>query len=343
MKWWGWIVVAAGLVSVAHAQQGRAPDPHWGAENYPRRDYEWRGNLSLNRFTVYSSTSFDPNNPDTGRYNNDVRRSGGFNLFNVQHTAEIDFSPRRKWTYTWNLGVGYAGEEPTETLQNDYVHRLRGLRDVPVAQSESGFMWSAGGAVNYWFGDYSHVLDRAELDDSSTRFSGVVGFGGVASTLFYEPEIHIGLEADIPDWNIRIRGLHRVSVPIGGEIYRDVADLSQVTQGSIYYVPSNYYTNPRLADLWDWRNLVPDRWFSGLHTLLGRPEVGLHVTHDTGLFEDVQNDGISTWFVSASVEWSSGVRVELWNDMLNGTDRGPTFGLLLGVDLMTFYDKSGDR
>jgi hypothetical protein len=43
----------------------------------PRDEYEWCSSLTFNRFTVYSSTSLDPANPQLGKYNEDIDESGG--------------------------------------------------------------------------------------------------------------------------------------------------------------------------------------------------------------------------------------------------------------------------
>ena len=322
------------LSSAALAQQGRAPDPHWGADIFPRDEHEWRGLLSFSRFTVYSSTSLG-SDPTTGKFNEDVDESGGFNLLNIQHTHEIYFRDEDRLTYTWTLGLGYAADEPTQILQNDYLHEILGQNDVPTINTMSESAWSVGGAINYWFGEHSFLHRDDELFDESWRWSGVIGIGAVASSLYYEPEVHIGGALDFPRYNCRFTALHRLSTPFGGETYRDVADLSNLSQVSVYYSPNNFYTRSSL----EWSDLYPHRWFSGLHTLIGRPEVGVHITHDSGLFEDVANNDISTWFISASFEWSTGIRVEIWNDILNGTDHGPTFGVLFGVDLLAFYDR----
>ena len=70
---------------------------------------------------------------------------------------------------------------------------------------------------------------------------------------------------------------------------------------------------------------------------LGNPEIEVSVTWDSGLFEDQDGDSIPILFSSLAVRWATGLSFETWNDTLNGTDFGPTFGFGVSFDLSTLF------
>jgi hypothetical protein len=53
----------------------------------------------------------------------------------------------------------------------------------------------------------------------------------------------------------------------------------------------------------------------------------------------VKPDGneIDTAFISFRFDWATGLRLETWNDMLNGSDYGPSYGFGVSFDLATMF------
>lgn len=151
--------------------------------------------------------------------------------------------------------------------------------------------------------------------------------------------MHGGGSLFLPRLDIRFSAVHRISFPIPSDAYGQVADFGNLSQLSVAYVPSDFY-EPRerqwLPSLFQWKNLLPWNLPGALHDALGRPEVSLHVSYDTGLFVDRADNPIATWFAGLSFEWATGLRFETWNDIANGTDWGPTYGFLISIDVLTF-------
>ncbi len=58
------------------------------------------------------------------------------------------------------------------------------------------------------------------------------------------------------------------------------------------------------------------------------------MTYDSGLFVDSDNNAVPIWFFTSRVAWPTGITFAIWNDALNMTDFGPTFGFTLSFDLM---------
>lgn len=274
--------------------QGAIPDAHWGAYSFPSSVPEIRGGLHFNRFTQFSSTSTQFN---------EIEESAGFNFLVGSYTDRLTGAPH--WTYTSAIGIGISSDEPTQFLQNEFVHKLNPQGEVPIGSDREEIEFLGAFSMTRWF----EPSDRLGQD----LFIG----GGVAtSTLFHEPWAHAGGQFMLAE-RCRLSLMHRVSRPIAGQAYEDVAQLSNISQLYLGYVPSE---------------IESTSWFSGL---LGNPEMGIAITRDSGLFLDADDQGIETWFASLRFRWATGLIVETWNDFANGTDFGPSFGLLISVDLAT--------
>lgn len=287
------MVSALSISAVARAQ-APVPDPHWGAFAFPSSVPELRAGLHFNRFTEFSST---------GSRFNDIDETSGFNVLAASYTDRIPGLPQ--WTFTGTFGLGLSSDDPTNTIQNDFVHEAIGQEDVPVGDVREEPEFLAGLGVTRWFEDPEH-LGRDLF----------VGAGYATSTLYHEPWLHLG-GTYMLGGSCRLSLMHRVSRPVEGEAYSDLARLSNLSQVYVAYVPST----------------IDSEW--SLLDLLGNPEIGLAVTHDTGLFVDQDDDPIETWFASLRFRWATGLTIETWNDFANGTDFGPTFGFLMSVDLTT--------
>ena len=305
----GLAVVSLG--GLAHAQSG-IPSAHWGADLFPAYEPELRGTLSLDRFTQFDS--------DGNQYN-EIEETSGFNIGTVSYTDYLRLSdciPASFATYTLHLGVGYSADQPTRFLQNNYLHGVRNLDFVPVGETRRSTELLAGLESNLWFDVPFFGDDDNQLDDRL-----FLGAGFVTSTLYQEPFTQVGVSIPLRlsrNYEFQIRGVERVSWPIGGDAYPDVAPWSSLTQATIAWVPRSVETN--------WSVL----------RFMGNPEIGVTITHDTGLFVDARDQPIATRLIGLYLEWATGLRLETYNDMRNNTDFGPSYGFQISVDLMTFYD-----
>ena len=287
------VLFAVGSPAAARAQ-APVPDPHWGAFAFPSSVPELRAGIHFNRFTEFSST---------GTRFNDIEETAGFNVLAASYTDRIPGMPQ--WTFTGTFGIGLSSDEPTSAIQNDFVHWAIRQDDVPVEDVREEPEFLAGLGMTRWFEDPEHL--GREL---------FIGAGYATSTLYHEPWFHVGGNYMVGE-SCRLSLMHRVSRPVEGEAYSDLAQISNLTQVYLAYVPSAIDSD------WD------------LLDLLGNPEVGLAVTRDSGLFVDEDDDAIETWFASLRFRWATGLTIETWNDFANGTDFGPTFGFLMSVDLTT--------
>ncbi|MEZ5965715.1 MAG: hypothetical protein R3F56_17910 [Planctomycetota bacterium] len=326
-------VVLTVCAAAALAVQAPIPNPHWGAAAFPRDREEVRLSLSFNRFTELDGE---------GRRFNDIEQSAGFDMLSVAYNRELLDTSGARWTLTFDAGAGVSNDQPTEFLQNDYIHRFRHLDRVPTDGVRRGPEFLAGLAATRWFGA-GEARDEPMVDDRDLRFSGLLGAGLATSTLYHEMFAHVGGSMYSPRYHVRAEVVDRMCLCTGGDAYPDVAPFTNLTQVSLYYVPRSYFMGPSgsLGEVFDealrWRNLWPWNWPKAIHDLGGRPEIGVHVTYDTGLFLNERGQEIDTWFISLSMEWPTGLRLETWNDMANGTDFGPTYGMMISFDLSTLW------
>ncbi len=318
----------------ALAAQAPAPNPHWGASAWPRPRQELRATVAFNRFTEFDG--------ERRRYN-DVDVTAGFNLASLQYNHELLTAGGGRWTLTFDAGAGYSANQPTEAFQNDYIHAIRNLARVPTDGQRESPEYLAGTAITRWFGSEEiHAGDTAS-SHGDLRWSALCGVGMVASTLYHEAYAQVGGSLFLPRLGTRLQVLNRSGLTTASDAFDDVAPFTNLSQVSAIYAPRDFYlgSSGTVGDVFgrvaEWQNLLPWRWPHAIHELAGRPEIGLHLTYDTGLFVDTFDDPLDTWFISISIEWATGLRLETWNDMPNGTDFGPSYGLMLGFDVLTLW------
>jgi len=234
---------------------------------------------------------------------NQIDETAGFNLLGLTYTDRFPSAP--EFSFTTHVGVGVSNDEPTSWLQNDYVHDTIGQGEVPVGNEREQTELVGAFGVTRWF-------------EPSTREEWFIGGGVATSTLYHEPYLNVGVQYFHEGLNLRYGLMYRASTPFGGNAYPDVASFNSLLQSSVTYVPER----------------IPSSTWLG--RALGNPEVGLTVTYDSGLFENTANQAIETWFTSLRFKWRTGLAIETWNDIANGSDFGPTFGLMISVDVSTF-------
>lgn len=311
---------ALALAGAASGLDARAqtllPEPHWGGWILPTDRPELRAALRLSRFTEFSKT---------GSRFNDIETTAGFNLASLCYSENTPGDPDLFFTIA--AGVGYSGDQPTRFLQNDYVHDILGQDPVPVGATRDEVEYSFAGSIVRWFD--GPLLFRRGSGAAATgwrsRFYAGAGVG--TGTIHHEAHVDLGGTLLVPDtflWgrHVRLSLANRLGFPTGGNAFPELADWSNVTQLALGIVPPRVH-----SDGWVW-------------DFLGNPELGVTVTHDSGFFVRSDGDPIETWFAGLYVQWPTGLRFETWNDMANGTDFGPTFGMLVSFDLFTLFENS---
>ncbi len=291
-----------------------APSVHWGAIAFPDPERT----LDLVAVTVNRFTEFDG---DGRRYNN-INETAGFNFASLSWTEKLTHLPG--WNLNLTAGGGPTADGFTRFLQNDVIHRFRGLTPVPVDQKRETVDVMLSGSMNRWmnwFGD---------------RIQGFAGFGVAGGTLYYEPWANVGVRrlalSDLGKslWGSS-RGLDTVSdfVRVSamaryGRIFRsgafdDLATVNYLGQASI-----------SIADYREER-ARPPRW-----------ELEVAFTVDSGLFVDYAGKGLEERFVSVALRMPF-VTFETWNDLINQKDYGPTFGARVILDLREIYHALNER
>jgi len=298
------------LVPAAWAESV-APSVHWGAIAYPDQDRTLLAGMTFNRFTEFDGS---------GKKFNAIQESAGFNFATVSWTERFIKFPG--WSTNLTVGAGPTHSDPTLYLQNDFAHRLLKDSSVPVAQQREATDFMVNGSVTRW----------AKL--FGTREVGFVSLGFAAGSLYQEAIAQMGVrrlslaEALKPVAGnsaflrrfsrfVRFSGMGRFGQVFSGSAFRDsvLADQSYLAQGSISIAA------------YDDADEMPPRW-----------ELEFAVTFDSGLFADPNGHAIERRFGSLALRFPYGV-LETWNDVLGGTDSGPTFGFHVLFDLRRIYGR----
>lgn len=282
-----------------------APSEHWGAIAYPDRTPTLIAGLTVNRFTEFNGSG--------GRFNS-IQQTAGFNFITASWTERI------KWFEGWNgnltFGAGPTGGEPSIYLQNGFVHRLLQNKPVPVEEQRMGGDFMLGGSVTRWgtlFG---------------SRENAFAGIGLAVGSLYQEVYGRIGLRrisiADVltainpkivPEALegfsrfVRFSAMGRYSRLYGGSAYSDAVISNQSYLGQVS------------VSIGDYKATDPPDW-----------ELEFAATIDSGLFVTPSGQGIERIFGALAFRFPYGV-VETWNDVLGGTDSGPTYGFRVMIDL----------
>lgn len=286
-----------------------APSVHWGALAYPDQERSLAAGLTLNRFTEFDGA---------GQRYNDIRETAGFNFATLSWTERWAQYP--DWSTNLTVGAGPTQDGLTRFLQNDVVHKFRGLTPVPVGAKRDGTDFMISGSVTRW----TSVFGR--------RQDGFAGIGVASGSLYHEPYAHLGVRrvslADVAEfWGgtapvglhsfsryVRFSAMGRYGQLFGGSAYPVVAPRSYLAQVSAGL--GNYQSG----------KAVPASW-----------EIEVAFTVDSGLFVDLRGDAIEERFVSLALRYGAAT-FETWNDLINQKDYGPTFGARLTFDLFRIYD-----
>lgn len=302
------LVVALVLSTLTnHVADAESPAPsvHWGALAFPDRERTIMAGMTFNRFTEFDGE---------GRRFNGINETIGFNM------ATVTWTERWTWLSGFNtnltVGISPTADEPTQFLQNEVVHEIRGLSRVPVESTQESTDFTIDASVTKW----------AEL--GSQREIGFLGTGFSTGSVYHEVFGRLGvrrlsISEVLEAWTgsaptflkfgsrfARFSVMGRYSRVFGGAVFgqADIAPESYLGQASISL--SDYDT----TDHPDW-------------------ELEIGATIDSGIFLDLRGSSLEERFGTIAIR-TPYITFESWNDLINKKDHGPTFGASLMLDLI---------
>lgn len=281
------------LAALAAASSNDFLVPFWGSDLTPVESTGWRASLQLDQFTELDN---DTLRFPLGRKTDDCDyycETIGFNT--LQATRTIPWRSNLRLSMGGFLGV--ANDGLTEFLQNDYSHKLNGIAPVPRQGESKG------------------VLFGASLEADRDFIPGWVfgGMGFLANNVYHEAFLHSGLRLQRqPLFGTRV-GI-KYSAVIRLEILRPSREF--LIAGKRYFPALSPAVGTAQAE-------------AGMYTrLFGIPlEFSWRGEYSTGVFINQDRD-------RPEGMWLEGLKTVIWkfsferyNDALNGTDYGPTYGV----------------
>jgi hypothetical protein len=297
-------IVCCALLSKEVWGESPAPSVHWGSISYPDQERLLETGLTLNRFTEFNSSR--------SRYNS-IQETSGFNFGTISWTEHLKQHPG--WSGNVTVGAGPTRDDPTNALQNQWVHRWLGFSRVPVGSVREATDFMVDGSLTRWF-----TLLGAER-------TGFVGGGASMGSLYQEVFARAGVR------RLSIAGLLGVSEEGTGVVPTIVRSVRVSAMGRY----------SRLGTSAAYHEVAPHSLLGQISVSVGdysgnpfRPswELEFAYTVDSGLFVSPSGNSIEEQFGSVALRVGF-VTLEAWNDGINGRDFGPTYGGRFMIDL--FY------
>jgi hypothetical protein len=318
--------VLCALAAQTHGQTGLSLGSHWGALSYPDFHRGYQAGMTLLSFTEYDregrryGVTPDGSAPqvDSANGTEPYPQTIGFNFFTLAYANHVNSEATElaNMMYRYSLSLGLNSDLVTEYYQNQIIHRAyRDINPVPrgdVRCDDGDFGphcidYSLNGEVLYRFTNLE-LQDRLRFS-SSHFFSGV---GASLSSVAWEGYVQTGL-AQFPtlinlEWlGVSVSGMAR----LGGMIQNPLVDRFGVPV--FRSIASGYY-------------LVQGGFEATLGEKVYPVVVGNNFTYHSGFFLDDRGRPIQQLFWSLTLEVDR-LYFETFNDMLGGTDFGPTFGV----------------
>jgi hypothetical protein len=278
------------LPPVAEAQNFATPSVHWGAMSWPALEPSEILAVNLDRFT-----EFDNSHVRYNAYDSTV----GINFLSFSRTRRL--GRLRTTMYRASLAAGWAGNEPTLFLQNNFLHGIRRLKEVPVEGEATGVLGGVALDVVHWV---------------PTSVAGAVPFaeaGATASLVSSDLWVAAGWRAP----RLGVSGLVRAGLPLGGKVFPDRYLTEQ-------YVLATVSLRLPTDDVFD-------RISAGII-----PEIEVAYTWSSGYFRRADGRGFIEGFCSLRLTWGVAA-FETWNDLCRNKDRGPTYGARLIIDARSLH------
>jgi len=289
-----------------------APSVHWGALAFPDQQPTLQAGVTFNRFTEFNRQ---------GQRFNGIQESAGFNFATVTWSERL---PRLDgWIANLTMGGGPTGPDPSEYLQNKFIHRLLTIQPVPVGTKRGGADFMVNGSLTKWF---------PLLGGRDTAFAGVAFATG---SLYHEAIAQAGLRRfSLEDVAESWRGSAPASIEWLSRYVRFslMGRYSRIYESGYHEVAPQSYLGQATISLARYGNStdVPD-W---------ELEIGYSI--DSGLFVNTLGNSIEKRFGTVAIRFPYGV-FEYWNDALGRTDIGPTGGGRLMLDVAKIWERVRPR
>ena len=285
------------LISIVGASSNDFLVPFWGSELNPVDRVGWRTSLQLDQFTEFNNDTLRfPLSRKTTNCD-DYCETIGFNT--LQGTKTFLWQQNRRLSIGAFLGL--ADDGLTEFLQNEYSHKKNGIARVPREGEKTGVLFGSSLEAN---GDF---IPRWVF----------VGMGLLVNNVYQEAYLHSGLILQRQPlfatrfgtrFGIKYSAISRLEFIgtsqeflISGKRYFSnlfpIVGMGQVEAGiyaTLFEIPIEF----------SWR---------------GGYSSGVFINNDKGGPEGMWLEGLKT------VIWK--FSFERYNDALNGTDYGPTYGV----------------
>jgi hypothetical protein len=318
--------IAAAIVAAAparaRAQNIGLPGPHFGATMFPDLDAVQHIGLQF-----YDFTEFDKLQDAAGLYRryNDIDSTIGFNMISLSNTRNL----RRDDPFASNLLLrsglvaGYSFDQPTESLQNDVIHKIGGLPTVPRGATLQRPLFNYSAELNYNF----HAIGRA--DDGRLQFVPTplfVGAGFSAGTIMQDLYVQGGLHQFSSARAYRrvlerfvflsISAMTRVGVTLPGLVIDETQLFYATAQGAVraHFFSFSF---PIVAE-------VALTGTTGVFRRGVGPEYGPYVAPAIAP-PRVDRVALPEYFVAFRLQLGDFI-FETVNDFFGEKDRGPTYG-----------------
>src|SRR4051812_41876032 len=305
---------------ISEAQTSLSLASHWGALSYPEFHRGYQAGVTLLSFTQFDSegrqygvppadSALHPPAPNP--------QTVGFNFFTLAYTNHVNSEATElaNMMYRYSLSLGLNSDVLTEYYQNEIIHKAyRDIVPVPrdnVRCDESNW---GGHCIDYSFnGEVLYRFTNLELQDR-LRFSTSNFFSGAGVSLNsvdWEGYLQFGI-SQFPtlittDWfGIKVGSMARV----GGMLQNPIMD--KVGIPVFKRISTGYYMVQGGIE-----TTITEKFYPIV--------IGNYFTYHSGFFLDSHGLPISELFWSLNLEIDQ-LHFETFNDMLGGTDFGPTFG-----------------
>ena len=129
------VAILLGWTSSVWAESS-AQSMHWGALAFPDHDRTLEVGFTTDRFTEFDGA---------GKRYNDIQQTDGFNFWSLSWTERLE--RLKGWNTNLTVGAGPTQDRFSRYLQNDVVHKFRGLTPVPVGAVRDATDFMISGTV----------------------------------------------------------------------------------------------------------------------------------------------------------------------------------------------------
>ncbi|GEM_PF-2019636 len=287
---------------------------HWGASDYPEFKRGFQSGLTFLSFTEYDAKGnrFGVTGKDTNAAL-PYPETMGFNFLSLAYgnTINKQSTELANMMYRYTASLGLNSDAFTEFYQNQVIHKgWRDLVPVPRDKVRCSDPLSPGCAEFALGGEILYRFTNIELEDKLKFYSSnfFVGVGTSLSTPLLDGYVELGVS--------------KLPTLVSTE-YLGLRVAGMIRMGGI--LPSIDQSRPHFEKMAPGYYLVQGGLESILCERIYRIILSNNFTYHSGLFVDDQGREIRELFWTVGIDIDS-FYFEAFNDMLGGTDFGPTFG-----------------